>query len=63
MTWWKVGSQTNSDKTALDIDFSNKTKSYLDKMTKEAALMYLREENLNKENTKDIVVNSLDMNS
>ena len=53
--------QTNIDKIALDIDLCDEEiqivskgvwKNYLDKKTKEAAYMYLCEENLNKENTK-----------
>ena len=53
--------QTNIDKIVLDIDLSDEEiqivskgvwKNYLDKKTKEAAFMYLCEENLNKENKK-----------
>ena len=65
--------ETNIDKIALDIDLSDEEiqiiskgvwKNYLDKKIKEAAFMYLFEENFNKENNnKDIILESLDMSS
>ena len=63
---------TNSDRRRLAIDLSDEEvqtvskvgwKKYLDKKTKDAAFIYLSDENLKKENTRNIVFQSLDMST
>lgn len=63
-------SQTNSDRITLDINLDDSEirsfskgmwKNVIDKKIKSVAFEYLVEENLQKENTKDILFKSLDM--